>query len=457
MIWRFFVLVNGGVEMKHSLLRPMGQMIRTFTACRVIFVFVSLVLIAGCTAKTTMHVSYLDVPPDAEPPSSTVESAQAGSALVEKPAKKPSGHSITVRFSFTPDVPASSVCLAGEFNGWSDSQSRMMDSNDDGVYAIEMRLKPGTYQYKFVVDGRWYKDPDNPDTAPDGFGGQNSVIVVSGSNAAGATLGKTSSSKLDHSAGNGGGVPAFYVGQRPDMSYTVFGKAGVYREKSIRFAASTSENTLLEMLKAEVARRGADALVGVQTKRRITARLRGAGFDRWVSGLMVQYCDPRYATDEPLDFGVAILPLLDENQQPYKDSGYIMEIAQVFLENLGYYTMLCDDSAALTFSEISTMDSNAIASVGGTNMKLLFLASLERTAEDQKVVVKSAEAFLRLMLIDKQTREVLWESEGGGSASYGFLISPFFDEVKGALKPALVEGFTTMPTYRRCEFVTPGK
>jgi len=172
---------------------------------------------------------------------------------------------------------------------------------------------------------------------------------------------------------------------------------------------------------------------------------------------MVRYCDPRYSHHKPLDFGVAILPLLGENQQPYKDSDYIMEIAQVFLESRGYYTVLCDESAALTFSEVLDMNSNALAGVGGNDMRLLFLASLERTAEDQQVVVKSAEAFLRLMLIDKQTRDVLWENEGGGSASYGFLISPFFDEIKGALKPALVEGFGNMPVYRGFELVTPSK
>ena len=436
-----------------------GQLNRTSTVSSIVRVLALLLLMTGSTAKTTMHVSYiLEDHSHKEPPSNLAGSTSAGSVSAEDSAKsKLSSRGSTVRFSFLPEVRGSSVYLAGEFNDWSDSQSRMLDRDSDGVHTIDLQLKPGTYQYKFVVDGRWYKDPDNPDTAPDGFGGQNSVIVVSESSVAGVSPGKLTSSKLNRSAGTEGEVPAFYLGEQPAKSYTIFGKAGVYREKSIRFAASTSEETLLEMLRAEVARRGADAVVGVQTKRRITARLRGAGFDRWVSGLMVRYCDPRYSHHKPLDFGVAILPLLGENQQPYKDSDYIMEIAQVFLESRGYYTVLCDESAALTFSEVLDMNSNALAGVGGNDMRLLFLASLERTAEDQQVVVKSAEAFLRLMLIDKQTRDVLWENEGGGSASYGFLISPFFDEIKGALKPALVEGFGNMPVYRGFELVTPSK
>jgi hypothetical protein len=41
-------------------------------------------------------------------------------------------------------------------------------------------LPPGPHQYKFVVDGgnQWIKDTMNPNTADDGFGGQNSVLVV---------------------------------------------------------------------------------------------------------------------------------------------------------------------------------------------------------------------------------------------------------------------------------------
>jgi hypothetical protein len=40
-----------------------------------------------------------------------------------------------------------------------------------------MDLKKGkTYYYKFVIDGYWVADPDNPDTVSDGMGGVNSVL-----------------------------------------------------------------------------------------------------------------------------------------------------------------------------------------------------------------------------------------------------------------------------------------
>lgn len=45
-------------------------------------------------------------------------------------------------------------------------------------WIVEVPLSPGKYQYKFVVDGQWEQDTSNPDTAPDGFGGLNSVITI---------------------------------------------------------------------------------------------------------------------------------------------------------------------------------------------------------------------------------------------------------------------------------------
>lgn len=42
-------------------------------------------------------------------------------------------------------------------------------------------LPDGTYQYKLVVNGTtWAEDPTNPSTVSDGFGGYNSVFVISG-------------------------------------------------------------------------------------------------------------------------------------------------------------------------------------------------------------------------------------------------------------------------------------
>ena len=82
---------------------------------------------------------------------------------------------IGVRFTHE-DSGAGQVFLAGSFNDWSSTANPMTDN--DGTWTIIMALKAGEYQYKFVVDGNWMTDPGNPDSAPDSFGGTNSVITV---------------------------------------------------------------------------------------------------------------------------------------------------------------------------------------------------------------------------------------------------------------------------------------
>jgi hypothetical protein len=76
----------------------------------------------------------------------------------------------------------SKVHVAGSFNAWAGTAAAggWALSYDQGgdVWRGEFTFDPGTYQYKFVVDeSTWLPDPGNPDGAPDGFGGQNSVLV----------------------------------------------------------------------------------------------------------------------------------------------------------------------------------------------------------------------------------------------------------------------------------------
>ena len=76
------------------------------------------------------------------------------------------------------DTDAKKVFLVGDFNNWSPNTYPMKDLNDDGHWSLFYPLRPGTYQYKFVVDGRWIPDSRNQDSEPDGFDGINSVVKV---------------------------------------------------------------------------------------------------------------------------------------------------------------------------------------------------------------------------------------------------------------------------------------
>jgi hypothetical protein len=47
-----------------------------------------------------------------------------------------------------------------------------------GIYSASVKLAPGTYQYKFVIDGIWCADPENANAVPNDQGTFNSVITV---------------------------------------------------------------------------------------------------------------------------------------------------------------------------------------------------------------------------------------------------------------------------------------
>jgi len=54
---------------------------------------------------------------------------------------------------------AKKVILSGSFNNWS-QDGYTMEHRIDG-WIISLRLKPGKYLYKFIIDGNWIIDPDN--------------------------------------------------------------------------------------------------------------------------------------------------------------------------------------------------------------------------------------------------------------------------------------------------------
>jgi len=81
----------------------------------------------------------------------------------------------TVRFRVSPGPGARNVCLAGDFSNW---QPINLQKQKDGSFTTELSLPPGTYQYKFICDGRWVADPDNQRQAANPYGTTNSVAVV---------------------------------------------------------------------------------------------------------------------------------------------------------------------------------------------------------------------------------------------------------------------------------------
>ncbi|MFY7671645.1 hypothetical protein ACOSP6_11225 [Tenacibaculum sp. MEBiC06402] len=71
---------------------------------------------------------------------------------------------------------ARKVVLAGSFNKWNE-ELFIMHKTTEG-WEISLQLKPNSYEYRFIIDGYWIEDPDNPNKTPNEYGEYNSVIDI---------------------------------------------------------------------------------------------------------------------------------------------------------------------------------------------------------------------------------------------------------------------------------------
>ena len=83
-----------------------------------------------------------------------------------------------VRFSYqAPGVKA--VMLAGDFTDWmAGARPMRRDRPRSSTFATTVSLPPGSYQYKFVVDGEWVEDPKSSASIANCFGTRNSLLTV---------------------------------------------------------------------------------------------------------------------------------------------------------------------------------------------------------------------------------------------------------------------------------------
>jgi chromosome partitioning protein len=78
---------------------------------------------------------------------------------------------------FTIEAPgAEHVYIAGDFNDWKPDGSEMEAVGR--VWKKLLKLAPGRYRYRYVVDGQWCTDPGNATVEPSPFGGNDSVLVL---------------------------------------------------------------------------------------------------------------------------------------------------------------------------------------------------------------------------------------------------------------------------------------
>jgi chromosome partitioning protein len=69
------------------------------------------------------------------------------------------------------------VQVAGEFNNWIPDKDVETEILDGSLQKI-VRVRPGGYEYRLIIDGVWQQDPSNPESTPNNMGGYNSLLNI---------------------------------------------------------------------------------------------------------------------------------------------------------------------------------------------------------------------------------------------------------------------------------------
>jgi len=126
----------------------------------------------GALDYASVAIELAASPPDQVAPAAGALAVGEGAASPGQPRE------VVVRFR---DSEAGDVRIAGDFNGWvPDRGVRSLIASEGGerVWTKILTLEPGTYQYRYVVDGEWREDPTNPQSAPGPTGQPNSILHV---------------------------------------------------------------------------------------------------------------------------------------------------------------------------------------------------------------------------------------------------------------------------------------
>lgn len=103
--------------------------------------------------------------------SPTPSSSDLGGGAAAGPAAAPER---LVRIDYT-DGAAREVLAVGSFNGWN-PRATPFRRLDDGRWTVELRLAPGEYRYRLLVDHEWRDDPQARRTSPNPYGGVDAVL-----------------------------------------------------------------------------------------------------------------------------------------------------------------------------------------------------------------------------------------------------------------------------------------
>ena len=72
---------------------------------------------------------------------------------------------------------AKEIVLLGDFNHWK-AGVHPMKKNHQGLWQVTLRLAPGRYEYKLLVDGKWWEGSGDEQGIRNPFGTCNRLLVV---------------------------------------------------------------------------------------------------------------------------------------------------------------------------------------------------------------------------------------------------------------------------------------
>lgn len=86
---------------------------------------------------------------------------------------------VQVTFSMPAEIWARTFHVVGDFNNWSTTATPLRRS--DTSWSVSVVLDAGrSYEYRYLVDGKWFNDWNADDYKPNEHGGDNSVVITGG-------------------------------------------------------------------------------------------------------------------------------------------------------------------------------------------------------------------------------------------------------------------------------------
>ncbi len=131
---------------------------------------------AAAIAALLLILAWHDMEPRLRSHRAPELTAATESAESTPPSAPAPAATVPCRFRFE-GKDARQVCLVGSFNLWKVCDTPLQ-RDPDGAWSVTLDLPPGRYEYMFVVDGEWQPDPMARQQIDDGFGRQNSVLLL---------------------------------------------------------------------------------------------------------------------------------------------------------------------------------------------------------------------------------------------------------------------------------------